>query len=99
MTKIPPAREPSRVRFDGPSETYLRVAAEARLKTGRSMLEVSPFHDRGLNDRTITALIDGGVDAPERLLFMTPAQLRGIPGIGKAAFAEITKYRSRFLPE
>jgi hypothetical protein len=39
-----------------------------------------------------------GINAPERLLFMTPAQLKNIPGVGKASLAEIMRYRSRFLP-
>jgi hypothetical protein len=46
----------------------------------------------------IDALVSAGIDAPERLLFMTDVELREIPGIGKAGIAEIAKYRSRFIP-
>ena len=58
-----------------------------------------PFQWRGLSDLTIKTLMDAGIDAPERLLFMTLAQLCDIPGVGKDALAEIMNYRSRFLPK
>ena len=58
-----------------------------------------PVECRGLSDHAVKALIDAGIDAPERLLFMTLAQLCDIPGVGKAALAEIMLYRSRFLPK
>lgn len=56
------------------------------------------FWDRGLSDRLVEALVQGGIDAPEHLLFMTDAEIRAIRGIGKAAAAEIEKYRSRSIP-
>jgi hypothetical protein len=61
------------------------------------MLEPQPFQNRGLSDRTVKALLDCGIDAPERLLFMTTAQLAEIPGVGKVSFDEIMQYRSRFV--
>jgi hypothetical protein len=39
-----------------------------------------------------------GIDAPERLLFMSEAEIHNIPGVGKGAVAEIKLYRDRFLP-
>ena len=54
------------------------------------------FENRGFSDRTVRALIDGAIDAPERLLFMTEDQLRSIPGIGNVFLAEILAYRARF---
>ena len=53
---------------------------------------------RNFSDRTVEALLKDGVDAPERLLFMCPDQLRTIPGVGKVSLAEIMAYRARFLP-
>jgi hypothetical protein len=55
------------------------------------------FSDRGFSDRTVKALVARGIDAPERLLFASEAELRKIPGIGKSSFDEIMRYRARFL--
>jgi hypothetical protein len=44
------------------------------------------------------ALVAHGVDAPERLLFMSDVEIHNIPGVGKGAVAEIELYRARFLP-
>jgi hypothetical protein len=55
------------------------------------------FEHRGFSDRTIRALIDSAIAAPERLLFMTEDQLRSIPGIGNVSLAEIIAYRDRFI--
>jgi hypothetical protein len=38
-----------------------------------------------------------GIDAPERLLFATEADLLSIPRIDEKAFEEIAQYRARFL--
>jgi DNA-directed RNA polymerase alpha subunit len=62
------------------------------------ILAVSPFRDRCFKERTVEALVQHGIDAPERLLFMSTEQLRTIPGIGKAALAEIAAYRAKFIP-
>lgn len=59
--------------------------------------ERRPFRNRGLSERTIDALLDCGIDAPERLLSMTPAQLSEIPGIGKASLGEIMRYREPLM--
>jgi hypothetical protein len=55
------------------------------------------FEHRGFSDRTIRALIDSAIAAPEHLLFMTEDQLRSIPGIGNVSLAEIVAYRDRFI--
>jgi DNA-directed RNA polymerase alpha subunit len=56
-----------------------------------------PFSDRGLSRRTIDALLDASIDAPERLLFMSEQQIKGIPGIGKASVTEIASYRAKYI--
>jgi hypothetical protein len=81
-----------------PSEAYINAGVLALNDFYGPLLKAAPFRDRRLSDRTIQALVDGGVDSPERLLFMTPKQLQDIAGIGMAALAEINAYRSRFLP-
>ena len=58
-----------------------------------------PYKNRGFSDRTIRALIDCSIDAPERLLFMTEDSLQKIPGVGKASLGEIMRYRTRYLGE
>jgi DNA-directed RNA polymerase alpha subunit len=75
------------------------VAREVLVQTARKIVSISPFRDRGFSERTIEALIARGIDMPERLLFATEAELKQIPGIGKASLQEIMKYRARFLPE
>lgn len=50
------------------------------------------------NERTIRALVDCGIEAPERLLAMAEADWRGIPGVGKASMRQIRAYRDRFAP-
>jgi DNA-directed RNA polymerase alpha subunit len=75
---------------------------QAALKAGRTsalavFLEPAPFQNRGFSERTIRALLDCSVDAPERLLFMRPADLKKIPGVGKASFDEIMRYRAKFI--
>ena len=43
------------------------------------------------------ALVANGILEPERLLFMTEAQLKVMPGIGKVAMSNIGAYRAKFL--
>jgi DNA-directed RNA polymerase alpha subunit len=72
--------------------------AATRLAFG-ILREEAPFNDRGFSARTIRALMDNGVDSPERLLFMTKEQVRKLHKIGKASLAEINNYRQRFIPK
>jgi DNA-directed RNA polymerase alpha subunit len=65
---------------------------------GDSFLRGLLFEGRGLSRRTIRALVDCEIDAPERLLFMSENDLKKIPLIGKASMAEIRTYRDRFVP-
>ena len=55
------------------------------------------FTARGFSHSTIKALAIAGIDAPERLLFATEADLLSILGIDDKAFEEITRYRARFV--
>jgi DNA-directed RNA polymerase alpha subunit len=71
----------------------LTILAESATR----ILARTPFQNRGFSDRTINALVAKGIDAPERLLFATEAELRRIPGVGPVSLAEITHYRARFL--
>ena len=59
--------------------------------------EWSQYAGRGLSDRTVEALVANGILEPERLLFMTEAQLKVMPGIGKVAMSNIGAYRAKFL--
>src|ERR1700680_3321149 len=58
----------------------------------------SRFEERGFSERAIKTLVDAGVDAPERLLFMTDVDLKSINGLGNSSLDEIDLYRSRFSP-
>jgi hypothetical protein len=78
------------------TEEQKQAAKKARLASTIAA-EPAPFRDRGFNDHTIRALVDYGIDAPERLLFMQPAELKNIRGIGKASFEEIMRYRAKFV--
>ena len=42
------------------------------------------------------ALLEYGVDGPERLLLMDPRVIRCIPGVGDFCMKEIELYRARF---
>ena len=53
------------------------------------------FWDTGLSDRTVKALLACGIDAPKRLLSMTPVQIAVIPGVGKVSLDEVMRYRVR----
>jgi hypothetical protein len=80
------------------SADYFAATGRVRRQMAVKLLEAKAFRHRGLSERTIGALVDSGIDAPERLLFVSPAQFRDIEGVGKVSFAEIMQYRSRFLP-
>jgi hypothetical protein len=54
------------------------------------------FTARGFSYSTIRALVVGGIDAPERLLFAAETDLLAIPGIDERAAQEIAHYRARF---
>lgn len=75
----------------------VRVFAHAIKPIVDAGMERAPFKNRGLSDRTVDALVACGLDAPERLLFMTTEQIKAIPGVGPKLTSEIAAYRSRFL--
>ena len=76
-----------------------RATPTASMLARASVMRAINFRSRGLTDRTIQALLDHGIDFPEPLLFMEPPQLKKIPGIGKAGFNEIMRYREKFRQE
>ena len=53
------------------------------------------FRGTGLSGRTVTALLGCGIDAPKRLLSMTPAKIAIIPGVGPISLDEIMRYRAQ----
>jgi hypothetical protein len=56
-----------------------------------------PFQSRGLSNRTVDALLNKGIDAPEHLLFMRMGALRCLPGIGLKAMDE--NYHDRSIKQ
>jgi hypothetical protein len=54
------------------------------------------FTARGFSHSTIKALVLGGIDAPERLLFADEAELLSIAGLDEGASEEIARYRAQF---
>lgn len=75
-------------------ETLVRAIIES---TSLEMInKMALFWDRGLSNRTIEALVKHGIDAPERVLFMTEAQLRTIRGV---SMRELKAYRARFISD
>jgi hypothetical protein len=89
-----PADDRRRPRLQKERELALRARAEVAATVSITM----SFSGRGLSHRTIDALVQHGIDAPERLLFMTETDLKNIPGVGKAALKEMMHYRLRFIP-
>jgi hypothetical protein len=65
-------------------------------RAAHAITERQPFEHRGFSERTVKVLLDCGIDSPERLLFMTLAQLRAVPSLGRVSLGEIRRYRSRF---
>lgn len=65
----------------------------AVLSAAKAIAEPAAFRDQGLSSRTIHALVNCGIDTPERLRSITEAQLRAIPAIGKVSMQEILRYR------
>ena len=53
------------------------------------------FAECGFSERIIGVLIKAGINAPERLLSMTPDQIRLIQGIGPVLMKEIERYRAQ----
>jgi hypothetical protein len=54
------------------------------------------FADCGFTDRTIRALLAGGIATPEQLFSMTPDQIRLIPGVGAVLMKEVERNRAQF---
>jgi hypothetical protein len=54
------------------------------------------FTARGFSHATIKALVVGGIDAPERLLFADEIDLLSISGLDEQALDEIARYRGKF---
>ena len=79
------------------TEEQRQVALKASRTSALAVSEPFPFRHRGFSERTIRALMDCSIDAPERLLFMKPADLKKIPGVGKGSVDEIMRYRAKFI--
>jgi hypothetical protein len=56
------------------------------------------FYGRQFSDRTVEALIDAGIDAPENLLFMGDKEIASLKGIGSPKLKEIEAYRAAYKP-
>jgi hypothetical protein len=65
------------------TEEQKRAAKAARMTSAIAIAEPAPFRHRGFSERTIKALVNCSIDAPERLLFMKPADIKKIPGLGE----------------
>jgi hypothetical protein len=72
-------------------------AVHSRTPRPRGMISHAAFKAR-FSAHLTRALLAYGLDAPERLLFMSEAEVQNIPGIGKGALAEIKLYRDQLLP-
>ena len=74
----------------------LALAADSAIMTvDRATLRL---FDGRLPQRIAEALVKAGIDAPERLLFMSKVEIAALPGVGPAARREIEAYRMRFVP-
>lgn len=59
----------------------------------------APFANRGFSERAVRNIVACGIDAPERLLYMTETQLNKIPGMEATSIKEIRAYRTRTIPK
>jgi hypothetical protein len=55
------------------------------------------FRDRGLSAIIVRKLIEAGIDAPERLLFMSVEAIAALDDIGPKRMIEIDAYRAKYL--
>jgi len=55
------------------------------------------FHNRGLSDHTIRALVKTELDFPEQLLFMSDSAIKRLSGVGSVAHEDIYQYKQRFV--
>jgi hypothetical protein len=78
---------------EAPSSKPLR----RRVVGGRHTISHAAFKAR-FSPHVTHALVSHGIDAPERLLFMSDAEIYEVPGLGKGALGEIKVYRDQFLP-
>jgi DNA-directed RNA polymerase alpha subunit len=77
------------------TEAEKAAAIEVMSEISTEMRMSYAFGGRGFSQRTLDALHAHGIKMPEELLFISEAAVRKIPGIGKAAFEEIMRYRAR----
>jgi hypothetical protein len=75
-------REPQRMAMKRAASAVAREESKRNMLQGRKSKE-SMFQGRGLSNRTVDILANFGIDAPERLLFMTEGEIKKIPGVGK----------------
>ena len=87
-----PRRDPTAL-----PQAQRRPAVRARTGSARYTISHAAFKAR-FSPHLTHALVSHGIDAPERLLFMSEAEIHEIPGVGRGALAEIKLYREQFLP-
>jgi len=85
------------------------VAQEASAAQEASVRGIEPIVDprrkgasfahRKFSERAIRNMVACGIDAPERLLYMTETQLNQISGIEAKSLEEIRAYRARSIPK
>src|SRR6516164_7572891 len=73
----------------------VEASARGRQPIVGTRREGAPFAYRGFSEpSSIRNMVTCGIDAPERLLFMTETQLKKIQGV---SIQEIRAYRARFI--
>jgi hypothetical protein len=75
-------KEPQRMAMKRAAAAVAREESKRSMLQGRVSKEIM-FQGRGLSNRTVDILANFGIDAPERLLFMTEGEIKKIPGVGK----------------
>lgn len=73
----------------------LRALARGSAAVMQSMMAKRLFEGR-FSPSITDSLLKAGIDAPERLLFMTPEEIAALPGIGVDTQQEIAAYQARF---
>lgn len=54
------------------------------------------FAQQNFSPKVIDALVAAGIDAPERLLSMSPERVRLLPGVGPKTSEEVERYRKNY---
>ena len=98
-TRFIPSPNPAARLGQEPKSPVAQEASAHGIEPVDTRRKGAPFAHRKFSERAIRNMVACGIDAPERLLYMTETQLNKIPGIEANSIEEIRAYRARSIPK